>query len=432
MSKFKQNVGWIFFGNIAHAVFQYLINIICARAFGTDDYGLISYAGALIAFFTSAGTLGFYAVITKLFADDEERAGEYLGTAIAARLVFSIAAVMALQVIVALAYSDEPMLKTVVFCQSLQIVFSTADLIIYWFRYKDNAKSVAILRLVAFFVAAALRLLAIIVLKNISLYVLGTALETGFFSVLLMYFLRQKYTEVHLTFSKASLILMLRISYPFICSSLLSAIYTETDKVMLKSMLDNTVVALYSVSQTLAGAIAIIPSALIEGFRPDIMRYKISDELMYKKRFQQLYGLVFWVSIAYCVFITIFAKPIINILYGEQYIGAVSSLSVIVWYTSFSYFGAINNVYMAAENKTRWVQIITLSGALLNVFLNYILIPPFGIVGAAAASLATQFVANFVLIYFIRPLREDFFIMIEGITLKGFFNKGLKRITNND
>lgn len=423
MSKFKQNLSWIFFGNIAHAVFQYLINIICARAFGTDDYGLINYAASLIAFFTSAGTLGFQAVITKFFVDDEKRAGEYLGTAILARLAFSAAAVLALQLIVSIANPGEPQLRLVVFCQSLQIVFATSDHIILWFQYKDDAKTAAIMRLAAFFVAAILRLAAIIVLDNITLYVLGTALETAFFSALLLSFLRRRYKAICFAFNKNSLISMLRISYPFICSALLATIYVQTDKVMLKGMLDNTAVGLYSVSQTLAGAIAIIPSALIDGFRPDIMRYKLSDEQMYRKRLRQLYGIVFWLCIAYCLFITAFAESIILLLYGNQYIGAVPSLSLIVWYTSFSYFGAINNVYMVAEDKAKWVQIITLIGALANIVLNYILIPEFGIVGAAGASLITQFVANFVLVYFIRPLREDFFIMIEGIALKGFVNK---------
>lgn len=423
MSKFKQNLSWIFFGNIAHAVFQYLINIICARAFGTDDYGLINYAASLIAFFTSTGTLGFQAVITKFFVDDEKRAGEYLGTAILARLAFSAAAVLALQLIVSIANPGEPQLRLVVFCQSLQIVFATSDHIILWFQYKDDAKTAAIMRLAAFFVAAILRLAAIIVLDNITLYVLGTALETAFFSALLLSFLRRRYKAICFAFNKNSLISMLRISYPFICSALLATIYVQTDKVMLKGMLDNTAVGLYSVSQTLAGAIAIIPSALIDGFRPDIMRYKLSDEQMYRKRLRQLYGIVFWLCIAYCLFITAFAESIILLLYGNQYIGAVPSLSLIVWYTSFSYFGAINNVYMVAEDKAKWVQIITLIGALANIVLNYILIPEFGIVGAAGASLITQFVANFVLVYFIRPLREDFFIMIEGIALKGFVNK---------
>ena len=189
---------------------------------------------------------------------------------------------------------------------------------------------------------------------------------------------------------------------------------------MLKSYLDNTAVGLYSVSLTLAGAISIIPAAIIEGFRPDIMNSKVNDPQRYRQRLQQVYGSVFWVSICYCVFITLFARPIIQILYGSAYLGAVPSLALIVWYTSFSYFGSINNLYMVAEGKSRWVQVTTLSGALTNIVLNALLIPRFEIVGAAAASLLTQIITNFLLLLIIPPLRDAFFLILEGVTLRGF------------
>ena len=189
---------------------------------------------------------------------------------------------------------------------------------------------------------------------------------------------------------------------------------------MLKSYLDNTAVGLYSVSLTLAGAISIIPAAIIEGFRPDIMNSKVNDPQRYRQRLQQVYGSVFWVSICYCVFITLFARPIMQILYGSAYLGAVPSLALIVWYTSFSYFGSINNLYMVAEGKARWVQVTTLSGALTNIVLNALLIPRFEIVGAAAASLLTQIITNFLLLLIIPPLRDAIFLILEGVTLRGF------------
>ena len=118
------------------------------------------------------------------------------------------------------------------------------------------------------------------------------------------------------------------------------------------------------------------------------------------------------------VFITIFSEPLIRLLYGEQYLAAVSSLSIIVWYTSFSYFGAINNMYMVAENKTFWVQIITLVGAVLNVVLNFFFIPFCGIVGVAIASLITQIFGNYILMFLIKPLRGGFKLLNEGIIVK--------------
>jgi Na+-driven multidrug efflux pump len=58
--------------------------------------------------------------------------------------------------------------------------------------------------------------------------------------------------------------------------------------------------------------------------------------------------------------------------------------------------------------------------------LNYLLIPSLGIVGAALASLLTQFVANFVLLMIIPPLRGAFVLAVEGMTLKGLNTSAIR------
>ena len=414
---FKRNVGWIFIGNVAHAVLQYLLNIYIARVFSTDDYGLINYAASLIAFFTSVGTLGFSGIIIKSFSEDEKNTGKYLGSAIGARLMFSVGAIVLLQVIVRTANSEDAMLPTIVFYQSISILFGAFDLIVYWFRYQYEAQRVAVLKLAAFFVSAAWRIVVVAVFRSLTGYVFGVTLETVVFSILLAVSFRKNYPEHRFRFSARTVRDLLLISYPFITSEILSTIYGQTDKIMLKSMMNNEAVAMYSVALTLASAISIIPQALIEGFRPDILKYRAADPAQYHRRLKQLYASVFWICIAYCIAITVLAKWIILILYGEKYLGAVPALSLVVWYTTFSYFGSINNIYMVAENKAKWVQITTLVGALTNVCLNFLLIPRFGVVGAAGASLLTQFIANFVMVYLIKPLREDFFLILQAIRL---------------
>lgn len=428
MNSFRKNLSWIFLGNIAHAVLQYGINILCARAFGVNDYGLINYAASIIAFFTAIGTLGYNSVITKNFAEDEARSGDYLKTALYSRTVFAVLSIAGIQIFLTLSGNRDAQLQRVVLCQSLQILFGTADIFVYWFRFKNNAKYVELVRLLALVFSALWRLGAIYFFDSVTLYVLGVSLETLIFSILLVWFYNREYA-VHYRgrASISTLKKLIKISYPFIFSAVLTTIYGQTDKIMLKNYLDNTSVGLYSVSLTLAGAISIIPSAIIEGFRPDIMNFKNSSPKRYKQRLQQVYGLVFWISVCYCLFITVFARPIIQLLYGKAYLGAVPSLALIVWYTSFSYFGSINNIYMVAEGKTFWVQIITLFGALLNVVLNALLIPRFGIVGASGASLITQVAANFILLLILPPLRENFFIILEGIALKGFIDNRRER-----
>lgn len=435
-SKFLKNISWILIGNLVHAVFQYIINIICARSFGPNDYGLINYAASWIVFFSSVGSLGINGIITKKFVENEEKVGEYLGTAILARCLFSIFAICVLQIIIKAVNPSEARLQFIVFIQSFQILFESVDLIVYWLRYKNEAKIVAIIRLIAFFAATFWRIVSIVVWHDVIKYLIGVLMETVINSGILVWFYRKKYQRFVFSAHARTFFEMIKISYPFIFSAVLVTVYAQTDKIMLKSMLNNDAVGMYSVSQTLAGAISIIPTALIEGFRPEILKNKNRDNSIYQMRLKQLYGIVFWISVAYGLLISLFSKHLILFLYGEKYLGAKPALSLIVWYTSFSYFGAINNIYMVAENKTVWVQISTLVGAVVNVILNLLLIPTFRIVGAAAASLITQVIVNFALLYFIKPLKNNYTILLSGIMLHGFNKDSIislfKKITKKE
>ena len=58
---------------------------------------------------------------------------------------------------------------------------------------------------------------------------------------------------------------------------------------------------------------------------------------------------------------------------------------------------------------------INLTGAVANVLLNAVLIPRWGAVGAAFASLVTQFFTNFILGFLFRPIRENNRLMLTGI-----------------
>ena len=416
---FLGNMSWIFLGNVAHAVLSFLINIVVARYLTTNDNGIINYAGSWISFYNALAAMGVNSIINKFTTEDMDESNSYLTTAIVFRVISGIIGAGLVVVTVLMINPGENIVLYISAIQGLKIVFSAGDTLIYWFRYKRQANVVAIVRLIAFFVPAIVKIIAIVILKNLYLYTVGLILETLLFSLLLIYQYRKNYTK-KFDVSFAKLKVILSASYPFIFSAVLATIYAQTDKVMLKNMVDNSSVAYYSVAVTLAGLMSIVTSAIIEGFRPEIIgNHNSGNHKMYEKRLTQAYAVTFWICIAYGLFITIFAKQIILLLYGEKYLPSVPALSLIVWYTSFSYFGTINNIYMVAEDKQKWVQVTTLIGAMTNIILNAILIPSMGIVGAAAASLATQFIGNFITPSIIPSLRPIVKYSTRGIALRG-------------
>lgn len=424
-NRFIKNLSWILIGNIFHAICAFILNLYAARNFLVSEYGVINYAASLVTFASSICGLGINQIIAKSFADDEKNSGSYIGTGALLQCIAGVGGILVLSLVVLTPDNNQNNIGIIVLIQSSSLLFSGLSIFIYWYRYCYKANLVAIARMISFAVSALLKVLSMLVFKSIVIFTIGAAIESvALGSILGAHYVREHGWNLKFSFGAAQSIL--KASYPFIISAALISIYSQTDKIMLQHFIDESAVAFYSASYTIANVVCIIPAALIEAFRPDIMKYKNSNESLYEHRVKQLYGIVFWICISYGIFIAIFKKPIINILYGPNYYDAISSLNWIVWYSSFSYFGAVTNLYLIAENKSRWVQYLTIIGAVLNILLNWALIPRFGIAGAAIASLFTQIISNVIAPCCISEIRPTIVFMFKGISLKYLFRSVYK------
>lgn len=411
-NKLLKNLSWILFGSVIHAVFSFILSVVAARSFSTTEYGMLSYALSLTTLFSSLCALGLNVIITKEIADDEKQVGNIMASGIILRLMAAVIAISLMFLYLFIKGSKDSS-TAIIAIYSLSIVFAAFDLFMYWFRYEYKSNVAAILKLIAFLISATIKVIAISV-NSIIIFAIGAIAESLFYGVLLL----QRYIKERGFDLKPSLVREKRLftaAKPFIFSSVLVAIYSQTDRVMLEAMVGYDSVAQYSVCYTLANVIAIALSSLSEAFRPEILKARTTDPAKYIKLFKQLYGLIFWVSTIYGLFITIFSRYVLLIIYGEKYLPAQTALKLIVWYSSFSYFGAVHSIYMVAENKTKWVQALTLIGAGSNIVINCILIPKMGAAGAALASLLTQIIANFVVPLIIPQLRPMALLTVKGI-----------------
>lgn len=411
-SKLIINLSWIFFGSVFRAALSFMLSVIAVRSFSTIDYGKLSYASSITSLFSSISVLGLDVIITKEIADDEKETGNILASGILLRLIASLFSIMILGVYIIVRKSDISTI-VVIIIYSFSIVFNVFELFIYWFRYEYKSNIIVILKFVAFLISGITKIMAC-ALNNIIIFAVGNILDTfGFAILVLISYISERGYDLKPSVQRGKR--LLKSSIPFIFSSVLVAIYSQTDKIMLEAMIDYESVAMYSVSMTLANIIVVVLGALIEAFRPEILKKRKLDNSKYLNMYKQLYGLIFWISVVYGLFVTSFSKQILLIIYGDKYLEAQNTLSMIVWYSSFSYFGVIHNIYMVAEGIEKWVQILTLAGAITNILLNYIFIPYMGAGGAALASLLTQVVANFVIPLFIPTLRSMALLSVKGI-----------------
>ena len=150
---------------------------------------------------------------------------------------------------------------------------------------------------------------------------------------------------------------------------------------------------------------------------------KRGDESLFKMKNRQMYAVVFYVSVAVAIGFNIFADLVIFILYGKAYLPAAMPLRIVSWYTAFSYLGSARSAWIVSKNKQKHLTKIYIAAAALNVIMNFLFIPVWGINGAAIASLVSQILTGIVLPFFIKDLRENAVLMLDAIMLKGVIPK---------
>ena len=145
-------------------------------------------------------------------------------------------------------------------------------------------------------------------------------------------------------------------------------------------------VALYNVALPIAGLLWYFSRSIITVIFP------MSSELWIKKKKYLQKGVTFLQKYSFALIIPfaliMFSFPdiIIRILFGETYVAASSALMILAIGTIIYTVAAINSTMLNAVNQHRLNTKIILMGAVLNILLNFILIPKFNIVGAAIAT----------------------------------------------
>lgn len=416
-NKIVRNAGWLIFGKIAQMVISLVVTMLTARYLGPSNYGIIGYAGAYTAFFMSFCTLGINSVLVKEFITNPNGEGEIIGTTLVLKFISSLLSAFTIVGIVSFVDANEPTTIAVTALCSIGVVFNIFETFNYWFQAHLQSKITAIASFIAYTVTAVYKIFLLILGKNVLWFALATSVDYICIAVLLviMYFKKNGKT---LRFSWNCGKRLLKQSYHFIAAGLMVSVYNQTDKLMLKQLINESEVAFYTAAITICNMWCFILTAIIDSVYPSIMEAHKNDEKLFIKRNKQLYAIVFYISMFVSILFTVFAPIAIKILYGEDYLSAINPLRIITWLTAFSYLGIARNAWLVCKNKQDKLKYVYILSAIVNVVLNIILIPIWGASGAAFASLIAQISTSIVLPLFIKDLKENSIMMLEAILLK--------------
>ncbi|MDR3491374.1 MAG: flippase, partial [Gammaproteobacteria bacterium] len=203
--------------------------------------------------------------------------------------------------------------------------------------------------------------------------------------------------------------MMLRNSWPLILSGIAISLYMRIDQIMIKEMLDEKAVGLYSSAVRLSEAWYFVPVIVTSSLFPAIVNAKKISEDLYNKRLQRLYLIMIYTAVGIALPVTLMAKTIVVTLYGIHYQDAGLVLSIHIWAGVFVGLGVANGPWFLSENLQKLATINTLMGAAVNVVLNYFFIPIYGIEGVAFATFISYGVAAYLALFMHKKTRVQFY-----------------------
>lgn len=389
------NTGWLFADRIFRMGIGLLVGIWVARYLGPAQYGLLSFALAFVSLFTAIATLGLPGVLVREFVNRPHDSDAIIGSAFLLQIAGGLTSVLIVVAIALFARPDDALARLIILILSLQLVFKSSEVIKFWFESKVRSKHTVVAELGAYLVVATIKIILILLEAALLAFVWVYLLQFVLTAVLLflMYALKSGRPAWKPRWLEAKR--LLSHSWPLIISGLVIMIYMRIDQVMIGQMLDDEAVGIYSVAVRLSEIWYFIPTAIVASVFPNLLKTRHVSHARYLEKLQLLLDLLVVIALTIAIPMTFLSSWIVSVLFGSAYAGAGPVLSVHIWTAVFVFMGLASHKWRLAENLQYQSVYRNPAGAALNLGLNYFLIPIYGPIGAAFATLAAQSLPGF-------------------------------------
>jgi O-antigen/teichoic acid export membrane protein len=191
-------------------------------------------------------------------------------------------------------------------------------------------------------------------------------------------------------------------SVPLVGSALLGLLIYNSDLIFLRFLRDRESVGLYAVAYTLVSFIANMGVAYFLTLLPGLTRTtEVLDD--HRAVYHTATAHVFAVGFPIAVGGALLSSPIIDTIFGGGYSESASALRILVWAIPVSLLRDVPVMALLARGREDRILRLTAWAAALSIALNLLLIPPFGLIGAAAATVLTETFRMLIAVAAVRP-----------------------------
>ncbi len=392
-----KNSFWMALGQIGGRLLRATIIVYAARILGAAGWGTFSYAVSLAAFLTIFVDLGIGPILTRETAktSDPRLRSKIISTAFLIKVVLMAVAVFIIVFIAPLVTKIEAA-KAILPIVALILLFDTlrefGSSIARALERMEWEAGIFLLTNVAIVAAG---FVALTVAPSVVAFAYAYAVGTGIGVAATAYVLREYLHKLFVDFQWKLVRPILTASWPIAISGTLGGIMINTDLLFIGFFRSAEEIGYYSVAERIIMLLYLVPSILASSIFPAFSRLAASgNNQKMRDGLERVISVVLAIAIPTALVGIVLASGVIEMLFGASYLPATNSFQILLLAIVFTFPAAILSNTLFAYNRQKALVVFALIGGVGNVVFNLLLIPRFGIIGSAIATIIAQGMAN--------------------------------------
>jgi O-antigen/teichoic acid export membrane protein len=391
-------------GEAIARLIAFAATVYLARTLGPGAYGIIGLATAVLLYFTYLADCGIETLGVREIAADHSRATTLAPAVLSLRLTvaFLLAVLLAVLGLVVLPQPDGAILA--VYGLTLLGVGANTR----WIHLGlEDAPRVAIARIAG---ESTMVLLVILLVRSAGdLAAVPLAQFTGdmLAMFLLALWLRRRGVFLPLRWDRPAAGPVLRRAFPLVLHALLGLMIYNSDLIFLRAFWSPADVGQYVAAYTLISFLLNLGIAYSQSLLPTLTRLApepVRQKALYQTSMAQVFAAAFPLAVGGFLL----APGIIGFVFGPGYAASTTALQILIWTVPVAFYRNVPQMALIAAGRQDRVLRITFVSAMLNLGLNILVIPGYGMVGAAAATLGTEAFRTLLALAFARREGFDF------------------------
>jgi O-antigen/teichoic acid export membrane protein len=384
-----KNISWLTISRIVVSLLSIITITVIPRYLGVTGYGQLNFALSFVGIFAILGHLGVSLLTLRDVSKNNKLANKYFNNLFSLQLFLSFILLIIVAIISFFLNKDivvKQLLLLITFTVIFHILTSLPRQI---FQAFQKLKFVAIYEIIrkVFYV------IFMFLFIYLDLGVLGIGFAQVFMSfigLLFIFFNFRKFVdiklEIDLPFIKSSFLKAL----PFAFSTIFSTIYFHFDRILISFIKGEYFVGLYAIGYSLFGFLVSFLEIFNHTFFPVISKYLNTNKL------RSIVNRILYIVLFFSVPLTFggiyLSKGLISLIFGSAFIEGSTAFSIILIFFLVYSFNLVFNMVLFNSNFEKYVLKLRIIATISNIILNILIIPYFGIVGAAITTVFSEYI----------------------------------------